>query len=249
MQRRFPRRYHRRCRAPARWRRWRDRSCRSRTPRRAPGTRQPPGLPPAPPRRSPGGCHPVRRQGASMLQRATRRRSYGLLDRRALRRPRRPALTALIDEHDTTVGTITVDVVAEAPQRLRVADGLLPLAFIRVDHTLHVRLEFGADAEPILAHHLFEVVQPSVERVAPDGGPLKALGGANVKHQETVDVTDERCLIQVGCQELRMARLHAAVAAHVEIPALFRRDDAHILALRLCAFARATGDRELEFVR
>src|ERR1700738_4128401 len=99
-----------------------------------------------------------------MLQRAARqRRSYGFLDRHALRRSRRSGLSALIDEDDTTVRTIAVDEVTEAPQGLRIADGLLPLAFIRVDPALHIRFEFGADAEPILAHHLFEIVQPSVE--------------------------------------------------------------------------------------
>jgi len=46
-----------------------------------------------------------------------------------------------------------------------------------------------------------------------------------------------------------VARLHAAVAAYVKIPALFGRNDTHILALRFCAFARAAGDRKLEFVR
>src|SRR5690606_24777438 len=39
------------------------------------------------------------------------------------------------------------------------------------------------------------------------------------------------------------------VAADVQIPALLRGDDADILALRLGALSRATGDRELEFVR
>src|SRR5216683_5427722 len=184
-----------------------------------------------------------------MLQRAARqRRSYGLLDHRALRRSRRSRLSALIDEDQTTVRTIAVNEVTEAPQSLRIADGLFPLAFIRVDHALHICFKFGADAEPILAHHLFEIVQSPIERVAPDGRPLKAFGSANVEHQKTVDVTDQRCLIQVGCEELRVARLHAAVAAYVKIPALFGRNDAYILALRFRAFTRTTRHRKLEFV-
>src|SRR5882672_29192 len=46
-----------------------------------------------------------------------------------------------------------------------------------------------------------------------------------------------------------MARLHAAVAAHVQIPALLRGNDADVLALRLGAFTRAAGHRHLHLVR
>src|SRR5712692_3521643 len=46
-----------------------------------------------------------------------------------------------------------------------------------------------------------------------------------------------------------MARLHAAVAAHVQIPALLRGDDADVLALRFGAFARTARHRHLHLVR
>jgi hypothetical protein len=46
-----------------------------------------------------------------------------------------------------------------------------------------------------------------------------------------------------------VARLHAAVAAHVEVPALVGGDQADVLALRLGAFAGAAGDAELDLVR
>ncbi len=46
-----------------------------------------------------------------------------------------------------------------------------------------------------------------------------------------------------------MARFHAAVAAHVQIPALLRGDDADVLGLRLRAFARAAGHPHLHLVR
>ena len=73
--------------------------------------------------------------------------------------------------------------------------------------------------------------------------------GADVEHQEAVDVADQRGGIEIARQQVRVARLHAAVAADVEIPALFGGDDADVLALRLGAFARAAGDRELDLVR
>src|SRR3546814_14621655 len=50
-------------------------------------------------------------------------------------------------------------------------------------------------------------------------------------------------------QQLGVTRLHAAVAADVEIPALLGRDHADVLALRFGAFARAAGYRELDLVR
>src|SRR5262249_46935665 len=62
-------------------------------------------------------------------------------------------------------------------------------------------------------------------------------------------VADQRLAIQVRCDQFRVTRLHAAVAAHIQIPALFRRDDADVLALRLGAFARAARHRELQLVR
>ena len=46
-----------------------------------------------------------------------------------------------------------------------------------------------------------------------------------------------------------MLRLHAAVAADVQVVALLGGDDAEVLALRLGAFARAAGDGALELVR
>ena len=46
-----------------------------------------------------------------------------------------------------------------------------------------------------------------------------------------------------------MARLHAAVAAHIEVPARIGGDDADVLALGFRTFAGAAGDAELHLVR
>ena len=46
-----------------------------------------------------------------------------------------------------------------------------------------------------------------------------------------------------------MARLHAAVAADIKIPAVFGGDNADILALRFGAFTGAAGHREFDFMR
>ena len=78
---------------------------------------------------------------------------------------------------------------------------------------------------------------------------LQAVGGADVEHQEAVDVPDQRLVVEIGREQHRVLRLHAAVAAQVEVPALLGGDDAEVLALRLGALARAAGDRGLELVR
>ncbi len=46
-----------------------------------------------------------------------------------------------------------------------------------------------------------------------------------------------------------MARFHAAVAADVEVPPFFRRDNADIFALCFRTFAGATRDAKLHLVR
>ena len=46
-----------------------------------------------------------------------------------------------------------------------------------------------------------------------------------------------------------MARLHAAVAAQVEVPAFIGGNDAHVFALRLGTLAGTAGNRHFDFVR
>jgi hypothetical protein len=85
---------------------------------------------------------------------------------------------------------------------------------------LHLGFQFGADAQLVVDDHGLQVVQAAFEVVAPGAGALQAVGRAHVEHQEAVDVADQRFAVQVAGQQFGMARLHAAVAAHVEVPAL-----------------------------
>src|SRR5262249_47403710 len=55
--------------------------------------------------------------------------------------------------------------------------------------------------------------------------------------------------IDVGREQLGVARLRAAVAADVKVPALLDGNDAEVLALGLGTFADAAGDRGLQLVR
>ena len=56
-------------------------------------------------------------------------------------------------------------------------------------------------------------------------------------------------VIEVGGEQIGVARLGAAVAADVEVPAFLGGDDAEVLALRLGTFADAAGDGGLDLVR
>src|ERR1700737_717000 len=158
-------------------------------------------------------------------------------------------LAALFDEAHIVVGLVAVDEMAEALAGLRIGDRLLPLALVGVDHVLHLRFQFGGEPELVLHHDVDEVLETALQAVAPYAGALEPGPWADGEHQEAVDVSDERRLVEIGREQLGVARLHAAVAAHVEVPALLGRDDADVLALRLRAFAGAARDREFELVR
>src|SRR5207248_4738001 len=73
--------------------------------------------------------------------------------------------------------------------------------------------------------------------------------GADVVHEEAVDVANECLGVEVGGEQVRVPRPEAAVATDVEIPAVLRRDDAEVLALHLRAFTGATGHAGLDLVR
>src|SRR5882672_2135044 len=162
---------------------------------------------------------------------------------------RRADLATLGDEDDVGVRGIAVYEVAEALEDLGRFDRLLPLALVALDVLLHVGLELGPDAEAVLAHDLSQVVDSAFEVLQPDARALQAVGGADVEHQEPVDVLNECLVVQVLGKQIGVPGLHAAVAADVEVPALLRGDDADVLALRLRALPRAARDRHLELVR
>ena len=94
------------------------------------------------------------------------------------------------DEHDAAVGLVAVHEMAEALEDLRALDRLLPFAGVGLDLLLHVGLELGADAERVLADDLAHVVDAALEVLQPGAGALQAVAGADVEHQEAVDVLD-----------------------------------------------------------
>src|ERR1700730_1710988 len=86
------------------------------------------------------------------------------------------------------------------------------------------------------------------EALHPRRGALQPIGGADVEHQEPIDVTYQRFVVEIACEQLRVLGGHAAVAADVEVPAVLRGDHADVLASRLGAFPRTARDAHLDLV-
>src|SRR5690606_41381914 len=59
-------------------------------------------------------------------------------------------LAAFLDEDDVVVEPLAVHEMTEAAQRQRIADRLLPLAFVGADEPRHVVLERGGEAERVV---------------------------------------------------------------------------------------------------
>src|SRR5690606_19454874 len=59
----------------------------------------------------------------------------------------------------------------------------------------------------------------------------------------------QRLVIEVGCEELAVAGLEAAVSTDVQVPATIGRYDTDVLAACFGTLPSAAGDTELELVR
>src|SRR5690606_21553056 len=161
----------------------------------------------------------------------------------------RAALAAFAHETDVRVIAVVVDEGAEALELFRVLQGVGPFAFVAVHHQLHLAFQLVAQAQAVVEDHRLEVVQAALQALAPHRGALQLVRGADVEHEHAVDGADQGLVIQVGGEQLGVARTHAAVAADVQVPALLGGDHADVLALRLGALAGAAGDAELDLVR
>src|SRR5690606_24013491 len=94
----------------------------------------------------------------------------------------RAALATLLDEVDIGVAAAVVDEGAEALELLRVLQRVGPFAFVAIDDLLHLRFQFGRQAQAVVEDHGLEVVESAFEGLAPDRGALQLVGGADVEH-------------------------------------------------------------------
>src|SRR5690606_2003303 len=75
------------------------------------------------------------------------------------------------------------------------------------------------------------------------------VGRSDVEHEEPVDVANESLVVEAAGEELSVLGRLAPVTAHVQIPAVLRRDDADVLTARLRALTGTARHPHLEFVR
>src|SRR5262249_7393971 len=106
----------------------------------------------------------------------------------------------------------------------------------------------GAQAQAVAHDHVAQVFDPAFHLLEPDRSAGQSIGRADVKHQEAVDEAEAGRGVDVGREQIGVARLRAPVAAHVQVPALLGRDDAEVFALRFGTLAHTTADRALQFV-
>src|SRR5690606_5529775 len=124
-----------------------------------------------------------------------------------------------------------------------------PFVLVRANVAGHVGVEVRANAKSVVHDDLPQAIEAALEVLLPGGCALQAVGVADVEHEVPVDDAVEGLVVDVLHEQLRVLGREAAVAAHVDVPALLRSDDAHVLAARLSAFAGAAGDSQLELVR
>ena len=125
----------------------------------------------------------------------------------------------------------------------------MPFALVALDHPRHLLLQLFADAEAVFEDHLAQIVDPALKVIHPGTGALQAIGGTNIEHQQPVNTADKRGFIKIAGEQVGMARLHAAVAANVQVPPLLRGDNPNIFPLGFRAFAGTAGDGHFNFVR
>src|SRR5207253_3574752 len=113
-------------------------------------------------------------------------------------------LLALANEDDARIGRVDVDEGTKLPELLRILERRPPFAAVAADDGGHLGLELGGDAERIVDDDLAQIIDTALERVEPGSGPLQPIGGADVEHEKAIEVADERRLIEIGGEELRV---------------------------------------------
>ena len=137
----------------------------------------------------------------------------------------------------------------EARLRRRGVDGFRPLADHRFAQAGHFCFQMLVQAQLVVDDHRFEVVDAAFQIIEPGGGTGQLIGGADVEHHEAVEILNQRVAIEIRRQQVRMARLHPAVTADVQVPAFLGGDNAHVFTLRFGTFTGTARDAELHFVR
>lgn len=143
-----------------------------------------------------------------------------------------PALASLLLHLDAVDAVVGVLELPELGRYGRAPDGLGPLVEEAVDELLHLGLEHGADAQPVLEHHLPQVRDAARKALEPGRRALQPVRHPDVEHEVAVEHRHHVCRGHVLGQELRVPGLGAAVARDEHVEPLFRRDEAEARAGR-----------------
>jgi len=98
-------------------------------------------------------------------------------------------------------------------------------------------------------NHLAQIVDAPFKIIHPGAGALQAIGGTDIEHQEAIHEFNQRGVIQIAGEQIRMTRLHTAVSADIQVPALIGGDHTNVFPLRFGTLAGTAGDRHFDFVR
>lgn len=109
-------------------------------------------------------------------------------------------LSAFDDHFDHGFRFLSIHKLTESFAFFRILNDDFPFTFVSVYHRLHHLFEFGADAKLILDNGLPQMVDPPLQVVQPDGCPRKTFGRSDVVHQEAVDISKSRFLIEIRSQ-------------------------------------------------
>mmetsp|Transcript_11762 Transcript_11762/g.29601 ORF Transcript_11762/g.29601 Transcript_11762/m.29601 type:complete len:808 (+) Transcript_11762:400-2823(+) len=136
----------------------------------------------------------------------------------------------------------------EARARLGVVHHLGPLALVAGHQLRHLRLQRRPEAEAVIHDDGGQVLKAALHLLQPARRARERPGRADVEHEEAVQDAEALLLALVHRQQLAVRGLGATVAAHVDVVANLRRNQAKVLALRLGALTHAAAHGALELV-
>ena len=72
--------------------------------------------------------------------------------------------------------------------------------------------------QTVVDHYITEIINAAIHFIEPGSSSCEGISGTDIEHQETVDVANQGFVIQVGGEQLGMARTHATVTGDIEVP-------------------------------
>src|SRR5206468_1733542 len=111
----------------------------------------------------------------------------------------------------------------------RIVDDFGPFALVGINQELQLPLQLVGDPQPVVNNDVAEIGDSPLHVRQPDARPCQPVGGGDVVHQEAVDVLDGRVFVQVGGEQIGVARLGPSVAADVKIVSLLSGDQPEVL--------------------